>query len=37
MIQGLNKWRETTTTSPSGKHLGFYKALIAAMKHNIVT
>jgi hypothetical protein len=28
MIKGLSKWRESTTTSPSGKHLGIYKSLI---------
>lgn len=30
MIQGFSKWRENTTTSPSGKHLGIYKALTNA-------
>jgi hypothetical protein len=25
--QGINKWREATTTSPSGRHLGHYKIL----------
>lgn len=25
---GFRRWRETTTTSPSGRHLGHYKALI---------
>jgi hypothetical protein len=25
----IRKWRETTTTSPSGRHLGHYKALFA--------
>jgi hypothetical protein len=28
MITGFFKWRETTTTSPSGKHLGIYRSLI---------
>jgi hypothetical protein len=28
MIHGLSKWRESTSTSPSNKHLGLYKALI---------
>ena len=28
----LQAWRETTTTSPSGLHLGHYKALFA--KHS---
>jgi hypothetical protein len=27
-IQGLHKWNERTTTSPSGRHLGHYKILI---------
>jgi hypothetical protein len=25
MIMGFHKWREATTTSPSGKHLGIYR------------
>jgi hypothetical protein len=33
--QGFLKWRESTTTSPSGKHLGFYKSMIIAAEHNI--
>jgi hypothetical protein len=28
MCKGFSKWREKTTTSPSGKHLGIYKSLI---------
>jgi hypothetical protein len=28
-IEKLKIWRETTTTSPSGLHLGHYKALLA--------
>jgi hypothetical protein len=28
MIRGLAKWRESTSTSPSNKHLGLYKSLI---------
>jgi hypothetical protein len=31
MINGLKNWRESTTTSPSGKHLGIYKTLVKAM------
>ena len=31
MISGLQKWRESTTTSPSGKHLGIYRTLVKAM------
>jgi len=27
LIQGLKRWPERTTTSPSGRHLGIYKAL----------
>jgi hypothetical protein len=34
MIQGLSKWRESTTTSPSGKHLGIYKTLMQYHRHN---
>jgi hypothetical protein len=37
MCTGFAKWRENTTTSPSDKHLGIYKALVKAMKHNILT
>jgi hypothetical protein len=37
MCNGLLKWREQTTTSPSGKHLGIYKALAKARKYNICT
>jgi hypothetical protein len=33
MCTGFSKWREKTTTSPSSKHLGIYRALIAADKH----
>ena len=29
IIQAFKKWNESTTTSPSGLHLGHYKALIA--------
>ena len=28
IIQAFKKWKESTTTSPSGIHLGHYKALI---------
>jgi hypothetical protein len=37
MKTGFNKWREQTTTSPSNKHLGIYKALLSAVKNNIYT
>jgi hypothetical protein len=30
MIDGFNKWRESTSTSPSGKHLGIYRTLTRA-------
>jgi hypothetical protein len=30
MMDGFNKWRESTTTSPSGKHLGIYWTLTRA-------
>jgi hypothetical protein len=32
MVEGIQKWRETTTTSPSGKHLGIYRTLTNALK-----
>lgn len=28
IVQGITKWKEATSTSPSGRHLGHYKALI---------
>jgi hypothetical protein len=28
MIRGFSKWRESTSTSPSNKHLGIYKTLV---------
>ena len=31
-LQLFKKWRETTSTSPSGAHLGIYKAIIAVME-----
>jgi hypothetical protein len=37
MCHGFHKWRENTTTSPSGKHLGIYKSLVNAKKYNILT
>lgn len=33
MCEGFYRWREKTTTSPSGKHLGIYRALITADRH----
>jgi len=27
LLEGMNKWPECTTTSPSGRHLGIYKSL----------
>ena len=32
----INAWRESTTTSPSGMHLGHYKALFAKHKYSHV-
>ena len=32
VAQGYKKWREATTTSPSGRHLGHYKALLRTNK-----
>jgi hypothetical protein len=37
MCESLLKWREQTITSPSGKHLGIYRALAKARKHQIYT
>jgi hypothetical protein len=34
MIEGFHKWREATTTSPSGKHLGIYKTLTKTYRSN---
>ncbi|KAI2505051.1 hypothetical protein MHU86_9407 [Fragilaria crotonensis] len=28
IVKGFKSWKETTTTSPSGRHLGHYKAMI---------
>ena len=28
MSNGFKKWRENSTTSPSGRHLGHYKAFL---------
>ena len=33
MVVIICQWRESTTTSPSGRHLGRYKALFAAGTH----
>jgi hypothetical protein len=32
MIRGFQKWRESTTTSPSNKHLGIYRTLVQYQK-----
>jgi hypothetical protein len=32
MVEGFHKWREKTTTSPSGKHLGIYRTLTKTYK-----
>jgi hypothetical protein len=34
MCNGFMKWRERTTTSPSGKHLGIYRTLIQTIYHH---
>jgi hypothetical protein len=33
MVQGLAKWREKTSTSPSGKHLGICKTIIKTLQN----
>jgi hypothetical protein len=33
MCHGFMKWRERTTTSPSGKHLGIYRSFIQIINH----
>lgn len=35
--QGFQKWREKTTTSPSGKHLGILKSIDIAISLNLLT
>ena len=35
-IGKLKVWRESTSTSPSGLHLGHYKALVARHQHSEV-
>jgi hypothetical protein len=35
MIYGFAHWRDKTTTSPSGKHLGLYKAIVNAHKFKL--
>jgi hypothetical protein len=37
MVNGLKKWKENTSTSPSGKHLGIYKSFVNALTYNIGT
>ncbi len=32
LLQGIKKWPEKTSTSPSGRHLGHYKALSAPVR-----
>ena len=32
MMDRYKKWRETTTTSPSGRHLGHFHALFRSFK-----
>jgi hypothetical protein len=33
IIKGFKKWKEKTTTSPSGLHLGIYKSIIKGTTH----
>jgi hypothetical protein len=35
IMAGFLKWRESTTTSPSGKHLGIYSSITRAVQDNI--
>jgi hypothetical protein len=37
MCTWLSKWRENTTTSPTGKPLGIYKALVKTMRYILLT
>ena len=37
MIDGFAHWKEQTTTSPSGRHLSFYKALVNAHRCKLKT
>jgi hypothetical protein len=32
LIEGIKKWKERTSTSPSGRHLGHLKAMLANQK-----
>ena len=33
LVQTFLHWRETTSTSPSGKHLGHYRSIVKAMQY----
>jgi hypothetical protein len=35
ILKGFQRWRKSTTTSPSGKHLGIYRSLVTAVIDNI--
>jgi hypothetical protein len=37
MVAGFRKWKEATSTSPSGKHLGVYKSLVNAYLNGLRT
>jgi hypothetical protein len=37
MVHGFSKWREKTSTSPSGKHLGIYRILIKTSQGKYTT
>jgi hypothetical protein len=37
MRQSIKKWKESTSTSPSGRHLGIYHALLAPEDNDTTT
>jgi Reverse transcriptase (RNA-dependent DNA polymerase) len=34
-VQGIKNWKESTTTSPSGRHLGHYKVLLSVNVYDV--